>query len=184
MVSVFDELEPRPLFFPPSPDPSVAGGAADGAGSGAAAAARYESLPPLDSGGLRRKTDKLAGMIRVVAAMLLTTALLYSTVGESIGGGWLAGAVQRVAAWVAGFGARACLLCTHTAPLPVQAWPATWRSQIRRPQTSWSISVQRTRWCRRAGLGLLLGGWCMPAVHAGMLAAGHRLASASASALG
>lgn len=111
MISVWEELGPRPSFFRPASPLSLAeqedAAAAAGAAAAAAAAeqqaaAEHEAQYPIQQqeqgeerqagrrgigsqqpNGRRPKSEKLVGMARIVAAAVGITALFYSVVGRS-----------------------------------------------------------------------------------------------------
>ena len=81
-LSVFDELDPQPAFFS-SPPSKPAGLRNATAAAGEAGEQPQQQLQQQQQWGQRQpKSDKLAGMRRIVSVANLTTAVFYSCVGE------------------------------------------------------------------------------------------------------
>lgn len=88
VINVWQELEPRPSFFRAATRPAMPQQATVDAGQQQADAqaqrpAGQSAAAEQGSGQRRPRSEKLAGMARVVAVAVALTALFYSCVGES-----------------------------------------------------------------------------------------------------
>lgn len=126
MISVWEELEPRPCFFRAATPPAIPPPAAAEAGG-------LESLPAQEEQAVgqgaaaaqgsrqrRPKSEKLVGMARVVVVAVALTGLFYSCVGEWLLAGRARFGLLRVPAMQQGrhVAPLAFRLCMWRNPLP------------------------------------------------------------------